>query len=66
VKVAIITVVYNNKNTIEDCLQSVRNQTYPSIEHIIIDGGSTDGTIEVIKRYENKITLPILALSTFG
>jgi Glycosyltransferases involved in cell wall biogenesis len=54
-KVSIITVVYNNKNTIEDCLQSVRNQTYPSIEHIIIDGGSTDGTVEVIGKYRDGI-----------
>jgi len=54
-KISIITVVYNGKNTIEDCLRSVRNQTYPSIEHIIIDGGSTDGTVEVIKRYEDRI-----------
>jgi len=55
VKVSIITVVYNGKNTIEDCLKSVANQTYPLIEHIIIDGGSTDGTLDVIKKYKNKI-----------
>jgi len=66
VKVSIITVVYNGKNTIEDCIKSVAAQTYSSREHIIIDGGSTDGTVELIKKYENKITLPILALSTFG
>ena len=54
-KVSIITVVYNGKNTIEDCLKSVANQTYPLIEHIIIDGGSTDGTLDVIKKYKNKI-----------
>jgi glycosyltransferase involved in cell wall biosynthesis len=65
-KVSILTATYNSSATLEDCLQSIHSQTYPLIEHIIIDGGSTDGTIEVIKRYENKITLPILALSTFG
>jgi Glycosyltransferases involved in cell wall biogenesis len=55
VKVSIITVVYNGKNTIEDCIKSAANQTYSNIEHIIIDGGSTDGTLGVIKRYEDKI-----------
>ena len=54
-KVSILTAAYNSSETLEDCLQSVRNQTYPSIEHIIIDGGSTDGTIGIIKRYEGKI-----------
>jgi glycosyltransferase involved in cell wall biosynthesis len=55
-KVSIITVVYNGKNTIEDCIKSVAGQTYPNIEHIIIDGGSTDGTVEVIKRYKDKFS----------
>ncbi len=54
-RVSIITVVYNGKNTIEDCIKSVAGQTYPDIEHIIIDGGSTDGTLDVIKKYNNKI-----------
>ncbi|PIP06329.1 MAG: hypothetical protein CO012_07505 [Syntrophobacterales bacterium CG_4_8_14_3_um_filter_49_14] len=44
-KISIITAVYNGKNKIEDCLQSIHAQTYPHIEHIIIDGGSTDGTV---------------------
>ena len=48
-KVSIITVVYNNKKTILDAILSVRNQTYRHIEHIIIDGGSIDGTLEIIK-----------------
>ena len=55
-KVSIITAVYNNKEFIEDCIRSVLNQTYKDIEHIIIDGGSTDGTLEVIKKYDNKIS----------
>jgi glycosyltransferase involved in cell wall biosynthesis len=54
-KVSIITVVYNGKNTIEDCIKSVASQTYPHIEHIVIDGGSTDGTVDIIRKYEDKI-----------
>lgn len=50
-KVSIITIVFNNAQFIESCIQSVLNQTYPDIEHIIIDGGSTDGTQDIIKPY---------------
>jgi len=54
-KISIITVVYNNKDTIKDAIESVLNQTYENIEYIIIDGASTDGTVEIIKSYGNKI-----------
>ena len=54
--VSIITVVYNNIRGIERTIQSVLNQSYNNIEYIIIDGGSTDGTLDVIKRYENRIS----------
>ena len=54
-KVSIITTVFNNKDTIEDAIQSVLSQSYPNIEYIIVDGGSTDGTIEIINKYKNKI-----------
>lgn len=47
--VTVITVTYNAGNLILDCIESVKAQSYPNIEHIIIDGGSTDGTIELIK-----------------
>ncbi|WP_418512683.1 glycosyltransferase family 2 protein [Corallibacter sp.] len=53
--ISIITVVYNGANTIEQTILSVLNQTYPNIEYIIIDGKSTDGTIDIIKKYEDKI-----------
>ena len=56
-KISIITVVYNNEKYIEDCLQSVQLQTYKSIEHIVIDGNSTDGTNEIIKRYKENIAI---------
>ncbi len=54
-KISIITVVYNNKSTIDYAIKSILNQSYPSIEHIVIDGSSTDGTIEEIKKYGGKI-----------
>lgn len=54
--ISIITVAYNAVSTIEETILSVINQTYPNIEYIIIDGGSTDGTIDIINKYEDKIT----------
>ncbi len=55
--ITVITVVLNAKNHIEKTIQSVINQTYPHIEYIVIDGGSADGTIDIIKKYEGKIAL---------
>jgi glycosyltransferase involved in cell wall biosynthesis len=54
-KISIITVVYNSVATIEACINSVLNQDYQDIEYIVVDGGSTDGTVDVIKRFGNKI-----------
>lgn len=51
-KITILTAVYNGAKTIEACIQSIQNQTYPDIEHIIIDGGSTDGTSDIIKNQD--------------
>lgn len=54
--ITIITVSYNAVKDIENTILSVLNQTYPNIEYIIIDGGSTDGTLDIIKKYQDKIT----------
>lgn len=54
-KISIITVSYNAVKTIEQTIQSVVNQTFDNIEYIIIDGGSTDGTVDIIRKYEDKI-----------
>ena len=55
-KVSVITAVYNNKHYIEGCIKSVLCQNLPHLEYIIIDGGSTDGTLDIIKDYEGRIS----------
>lgn len=54
-KISIVTVVYNNRENLLRTIESVRKQVYDNIEFIIIDGGSTDGTIEIIKANEDII-----------
>jgi glycosyltransferase involved in cell wall biosynthesis len=50
-KISIVTPSYNQVKFIEECLRSVREQDYPAVEQIVVDGGSTDGTVEILKRY---------------
>jgi glycosyltransferase involved in cell wall biosynthesis len=54
-KVSIITVVFNGVSTINHCIESVLKQDFDSIEYIIIDGNSKDGTKEVVESYGGKI-----------
>jgi glycosyltransferase involved in cell wall biosynthesis len=54
VRLSIITPVYNGKNFIESCLKSVIDQDCAQAEHLIIDGGSTDGTVETVDRYARR------------
>ena len=56
-KVSVITVCFNAVKDIEATIQSVISQTYPSLEYIVIDGGSTDGTVDIIHRYADSLTL---------
>ncbi len=54
-KVSIITVSYNSEKTIKDTIDSVLSQDYEDIEYIVIDGGSTDKTMEIVNQYKNRI-----------
>lgn len=56
-KVSIITICYNRKATISQAIESVLSQDYPTIEYIIIDGNSSDGTKEIISSYANQISV---------
>lgn len=55
-KISIITVVYNSSKTLACTIQSIQQQTYHDIEYIVIDGGSNDGTMDVVERYKDDIT----------
>ncbi len=58
-KISVITVVFNSEALIERTIQSVRNQTYPDIEYIIIDGKSIDRTMDIIHRYKDSIDIVV-------
>ncbi len=55
--VSIVTVVFNGAATLERTMQSVFTQSYPNIEYIIVDGGSKDGTVELLRKHEERLDL---------
>lgn len=55
VKISVITVVYNDVDNIERTIANVLKQTYPNLEYIVVDGNSTDGTVNIIKKYSNQL-----------
>ena len=57
--ISIITVCLNAVETIETTIRSVLQQTYKNVEYIVIDGGSTDGTLQIIEKYRNDISILI-------
>ncbi len=56
-KISIITICYNSQPTIKRTIESVLAQDYPNIEYIIVDGASTDGTLDIINQYQDRLTL---------
>ncbi len=56
-KISIITITYNSEETLEDTIKSVVSQSYKNIEYIIIDGGSTDGTMDIVNKYKEFISI---------
>ena len=55
-KLTIITVTYNAERFLEPTIKSIAAQTYPNIEYVIVDGGSKDGTVDIIKKYPQVVT----------
>ena len=55
-KISVITVVYNDVDHIRTTIESYFSQTWTNKEYIVIDGGSTDGTADIIREYANKLT----------
>ena len=55
-RISIITITFNSAKFVERAIKSVLNQRYTNLEYIIVDGGSTDGTVDIIKRYDDRIT----------
>lgn len=56
-KISVVTICYNTVTEIEKTLISVINQSYPNMEYIVIDGGSTDGTVDIIRKYADRIAV---------
>jgi acetyltransferase-like isoleucine patch superfamily enzyme len=57
ISVSVVTVVFNGESSIESTIKSVINQTYQHIEYIIVDGASTDGTVEIIEKFRDKVAV---------
>ena len=66
-KISIITVTKNSEKFLQENIDSLKNQTYQNFEHIIIDGGSTDKTLKIIKKYKIKKTkILVKKIGTYG
>lgn len=59
IKISIITITYNSEKTLEQTIKSVVDQGYANLEYIIIDGGSKDGTLDIVNKYRDKIAVVV-------
>ena len=58
-KISVITATYNSANHIQETIISLNNQDYPNIEHIIVDGASTDATLKIVEQFGHRVTTVI-------
>ena len=58
-KISIITTCFNAVNTIQDCLESVKGQSYGDVEHVVVDAASTDGTLAILDEYKESLATVI-------
>ena len=58
-RITVITITYNSAATLEETIRSVTMQDYPALEYVIIDGGSTDGTLDIVQKYKDQIQVVV-------
>ena len=58
-RISVITITYNSAATLEETIRSVTSQDYPALEYVIIDGGSTDGTLDIVQKYKEQIQVVV-------
>ncbi|MDR2424180.1 MAG: glycosyltransferase [Prevotellaceae bacterium] len=63
-KISLITTCYNRSRTIGNTIESVLAQDYPHVEYIVVDGASTDGSLNIISRYASQINIDILSIAS--